>query len=626
MAQSNFPIMISVDWLTLSLNSFKLLDNPSNNDTFVWEPRKYGTKQFKAMYDLFYVDTDGALEPFGVFGCLPTLESWAPTICSLKLDNHLLYRDNRGYWLNLLRQFLNDYWLVIRNISRCDIAGDFLYLKDRVSGPQLCKKIKSFEWWKCGSVNISEHYTMPYTLAWEKIVSQDGYDTKTFKQQGAVDVRVETLTFGTMSSDAQVCIYDKTLELMRSEVEFEENGHTRRESSKEYIRDCHKAAGVYDPKRHTWRIEIRLRNKALFVTDADAHCQRSIELDDLSEARLADTFLAAADRYLRLVDASKGGTQPITADYLSRMNGHKNRLPQVMLFSGSKAVLAFAKKPYHEAANRYHRAVINRLDKLGDTLRRVPAHYSTPADTDTIASLIDRLEPIAKAMQKERQELIKARSALTTIKVLLDQNSSWASPEDLKLVQDVEEVLLRHYGTESPIFCRNMISTLQNYSLRLSREINGSSSRPLRRVQAAKPDDSMILLEAADVLKGVFVTAVADQRRADQRSIYYKKFEEGISLFNCCDDVPASILDMLYTMVWSKKYISDIDLKKIVTENYYTNFGLLVRCNFDMHVYAQLAHKRGWSNLWVPPLLSRFQYRDDIPIEHYTPNIQSYNF
>lgn len=621
MAQRNFPIMISVDWLSLSIASFDIMENPANSERFLWEKRRYGSKQFKNVFEVSYVDDDGAVEPFGVFCSCPTLESWSPMICSLKLDNHLLYRDNRGYWLNLLRSFLLQYWLTIRNISRCDLAGDFLYLADRVSGPALCKKIKSFAWWKCGSVNVSEHYKMPYTLDWAKVQDKEGIETKTYCQQGLVDVRVETLTFGTMSSDAQVCIYDKSLELARSEVEFEQNGQTVRESAKEYIRDCHKAAGVYSKNRHTWRIEIRLRNKALFVTDADAHCQRSVELDDLGPAKLADTFLAAADRYFRLVDASKGGTQKIDADYISRMNGHKNRLDVVRLFSQSKAVLAMVKKPYHEPANRYHRSVINRLDELGDRLQRVPCHYTKSDDLDKMASLIARLDPIAEQMKKDRQVISQARAALSVMQSYFESNPAGIDDADIQLVQDVKEVLERHYGTESPIFCRNIISTLKNYSSRLSRSVDGSTSRPLRLARGAKPGDDVVLLEAADILKGFFVNAVHEQRQADQRSIYHTNFLECIQIFNTVEEAPASVLDMLYTYTWSKKYIDEDTLRGILLENTVTDFGMLVKCNFDAYVYSKLSYKRGVSVMWVPPLLPRFMYRDEIPITHYTQNI-----
>lgn len=620
MAQQNFPIMISVDWLTLSIASYRVMDCPANSDNFVWEERKFGTKQFKHIFDVSYVDTDGALEPFGVFASCPTLESWSPMICSLKLDNHLLYRDNRGYWLSLLRIFLEEYWLTIRNISRCDLAGDFLYLQGRLSGPQLCRKIKSFQWWKCGSVNISEHYKMPYSLEWQKFQDADGIDTKTFKQQGGVDVRVETLTFGTMSSDAQVCIYDKTLELSRSEVEFERDGKTHRESAKEYIRDCHKAAGVWNAVRHTWRIEIRLRNKALFVTDPAAHCQRSIELGDLEQDKLAATFLAAADRYLRLVDATRGGSMEITADYIASMNGHKNRLPIVKLFSESTAVLSFAKKPYHEAANRFHRAVITRLEQLGDRMKRVPAHYSKPDDPDKLHELMDRLEPIAQRLQAERKAVMNAKAALNALQIAIE-NSPTIMPEDLQLVNDAREVIERHFGTESPIFCRNIVKTLEKYSERISRNMTGSTSAPLRKTRGAKPADDVVLLEAASILKGIFVNAVHDERRADNRSIYLRKFVEGISVFNAVEECPPVILDMLYTFTWSKHYISDEDLQKVLLEHCNTDFHMLVTCNFDIYVYSQLTHHRGLSTMWVPPLLPRFQTRDDIPCQHYSQNI-----
>lgn len=622
MAQKFFPIMISVDWLSLAVRSAEVLHDPEPCESFIWVRRAYGTKQYKAMYDVKYVDQDGVLEPFGIFGAEPTLESWSPTTCTLKLDNHLLYREDRGYWLDMLYQFLDAYGLVVTNITRCDLAGDFLFLRDRVSGPALCERIKNFTWWKCGSVNIAEHYKMPYTLNWEKVFSREGIETDTFLQDGRVASRVETLTFGTLSSDAQVCVYDKTAELARSEVKIKDERGERVESAKEYIRDCHKAAGVYDQRRHTWRIEIRLRNKALFLSDSLSGAERPVVLRDLERPNITATYLAAADKYFRLVDATNGGRNEITPDYVKSMKGHKNRLPIVKLFADSEGVIKFCTKPYHEPANKYHRAAINRLDELGHRLKRVPSQYTKHDDAKTLETLMQRLTPIAEGMAEHRRALSKALASIAAVKAILSDHPEIATPEDIKLVDSARDVLERHYGTESPIFCKNLIGTLQNYSRRMERCVGLSTTRPLHLTRSARPSDSEILLDAADVLRGVFVNASHDERRADQHSLYLKRYREAIHCFNLSDEPTAELLNLLYEYTWSRRYITDDELASILAANDRTDFGMLVKCNFDLYVYYDLMHVRGFSTFWAPPILPPFSVRKAIPQVQYHANIQ----
>lgn len=142
MAQVNFNLMVSVDWLQLSLRSFNSLSSPSDSTFFYFKQRSYGTKQFRCVFDVSVLVDGDTLEPFGVFQSVPTLDTWDANTCSLKLDNHLLYSCNRGSWLDHLRAFLDQYKLAINTITRVDLAGDFIYLRNRVSGPTLCSNIK----------------------------------------------------------------------------------------------------------------------------------------------------------------------------------------------------------------------------------------------------------------------------------------------------------------------------------------------------------------------------------------------------------------------------------------------------------------------------------------------------
>lgn len=628
----NHNIMLAVDWLSLSLLSMEPLTHerlvvdvsqksdelrykktlcfPADLGKWDWRPRKYGTKQFRTIWEVSYIDEDGAAEPFGILCSEPTTANNDPCLCTLKLDNHLLYRDSKTLWVDLLRCFLADYQLRILNISRCDLAADFLYLRGRVSGAQLVENLKSFRWWKCGSVKVSEHYKMPYQIdgaAWD---DSEKSRPKLFLQQGKIAARVETLTFGTMSSDAQVCIYDKTLELRRSEVTIGDGDNAHTESAKEYIRDCHKESGVYDKKRHTWRIEIRLKSKALFLMDHLRNQERPLELTDLEPLHLFETFRAAAAKYFRLVDASCGGTQEITPAYCNKMASHKNRLQEVELFNSRNCRVSFTKKKYHEAANKFHRSVIKRLDELGDRIKRVPCHYTKPEDKTLLPSLIERLEPIADKMAENRSRLQKAVAALTDVETLLRSTSGDVSEKDAQLIDQAKEMLERHVHTESPQFCRNIIIMLNKYSNRMLHIDKDGSAKGLKLVRSAHPEDSQILLEAAEILKAVYVDAVYDDRKDREQSILEQSFRDAIGVISVSEEPPPQILDYAYMVCETNYYLPEDKVARIISDYRKSDFYQLLRCNWSMETWHNLLHHRGTLDCWRPPMLRAYELRN----------------
>lgn len=373
MAQTFFKNLVSVDWLSMTVEYYDVSALLEDRDGFVWRERAYGTKQYRHVVDIDYCDMDGVLQPFGTFCFEPTLDSWDKNRCSLKLANNLFYCDAGKLWQDLLSLFLQSYRLNVVSITRCDLACDFLFLRNRVSGPQLVENLKSCKWWKCGSNKCVEYYKMPYTIKSSSVAGEDTSEIEIFMQQGQFVPRVESLTFGTMSSDAQVCIYDKTLEIQRTEQEIKIPDRIITVSAKEYIREAHKVAGVYDEKRHTWRVEIRLRAKALFLIDPINGVERPLFLADLQPANLPHLFNLASDRYFRLVDATQGGAKELTPEYVQSMAAHKDRLPIVDLFREKTLVVSLGKKKYQKNPTRFTKAVINMLDDTGDELEKTPA-------------------------------------------------------------------------------------------------------------------------------------------------------------------------------------------------------------------------------------------------------------
>lgn len=609
MAQVNFNMMISVDWLQVSLRSFDLLSMPADNSRFSFLQRSYGTKQYRNVFDVSLIKEDGLLEPFGTFSTIPTLDSWDAQTCSLKLDNHLLYSSNRGIWIEHFRNFLDDYKLSINTFTRVDIAGDFIYLRNRVSGPQLCNHIKNLKWWKCGSVNISEHYKMPYSLEWSRSISSDGIDTEVYLQGNQMSARIETMTFGTMSSDAQVCIYDKTLELNRTAVSVLKNGAECKESAKEYIRDCHKLAGVYDEKKHTWRIEIRLKNKAAFLWDELRFMERSIMLEDLSPTHLADTFVAACDKYFRLVDATADGTIEITPEYCRKMRGHKNRLQKVNLFTPRLLRCAFVKREYHKPANQFHRSVITRLDNLADRAARIPCKETLKGDADIIPSLIDRLQPLSQTMKQDKSLMLRAINTLSQLQSKIVERDNPIDNITSGLIQQTKELIERHCNTESPVFIYNMISTLRKCEGGMTSLLSKGASHKAHAVRSAHPSDAEVLSNAADILRGIYTNVVHDERKQQTTDLYKTKLIECVNLINQTDIPSPQVLDYTYRCFASNKYVDEVYLRNLLEKQQFSPFGDLIHCNFDVDVWCKVRGLQRYSIEWTPPLLPVGEYR-----------------
>lgn len=556
MNQKSFNSLVSIDWLSLSLESATQIDNipgivspresfaaltscvnvektelneedlknlSSIDGSFMWTKRPYGTKQFKSLFDIDLISEDGAIEPFGVFMSVPTSDKWKPRTCSLKLANHLLYQDSGVTWYAALNLFLQKYDIRVRNISRADIAADFIYLYNRVSGSQLANNILNFKWWKCGTVNISMHASLPYSIKWQRDFDHEGYEVECFLNNGQLQNRVETLTFGSGSSDVQVQLYDKTLELRKSDVSVSPNPDSPKVCAKEYIRDAHKAAGVFDEKRHTWRLEFRLKNEALFMYDMEKAEERALTLEDLTPDNIRYTFLCAQDKYFRIVDPTNGGTVELTPQYLQKMRTHKNRMPVIKLFDSQSLLHKLVKKPFHETANSFNRNVINRLDQLGDRLQRTNGMYSKSTDLDAITRAIKTLDAISSNQEQMREVLLPLVGGLSELWKRYQYGGCEVDENDLQIIAEAREVLERHLRTEAPRFSQNIALSLEKFRDRLDLQ----HSTPEGTIAKAKirPSDGEILSEAANIMRGVFISTIRDQRETDERNIHKKYFE-----------------------------------------------------------------------------------------------------
>lgn len=516
MAQINFPYLVSLDWVQLSLAASNELFVIESVGNFICSARERGSRQFKSIIDVSYVTADAELIPFGVFCCDPTLESWSRKICSLKLDNSLLYNNVDGGWYNILCQFLSIYDLTISHLQRCDIACDFIYLKNRVSGTMLAKNIKSMKWWKCGSVNISEHYTMPYSLKWVRDIATDGYETEIYLQNGELSPRVESMTFGKISSGAQVILYDKSLELKSHEFSLADSDV--KICSKEYIRSAWKDAGVYDEKRHTWRIEIRLSSSALFMRDFINDTDRRLTLADIIGDNLKYTFFMAMDRYFRLVDFTEGGKYNVDIRRCVAMSSHKNRLPKVELFDTCDFNCKLCRAKYHIPCNQFNRSVVNRLQSLAMSLTQEGGCFSRKGDKEAIKVGMESLRNISENIGPINQKTSECVRLLKAI--CFDANMSDAiNPADVDNIVRCRKVLERRLRTESPRFLRMMMNDISRVKYKV--DVINESAMIKGKDIFVKPKDSAILTDSVKVLQSLYSPVLRDQQAEDNNNIYY---------------------------------------------------------------------------------------------------------
>lgn len=513
MAQMNFPYMLSIDWLQVSMTSADVLFGIESKSQFVCTARDRGSRQFKNITDVQYITSDGELIPFGVFLTTPTLTSWSPQTCSLKLDNSILYNSVDGGWFSVMGLFVRTYNLAISHIQRCDLACDFLFLRGRLSGTQLCQKIKSLEYWKCGSVNISEHYTMPYSIKWQRDISLDGYESEIYLQSGTLSPRVESLTFGKMSSGAQVCLYDKTLELKAHEMKVGETIVC----SKEYIKENWKSCGVWNEKRHTWRLEIRLSSSALFMVDCKDDSERRLTIADIIGDNLRYTFLMAVDRYFRLVDFTINGTQKVSIDRCFNMATHKNRLPIVSLFDCAGLNCQLCRAKYHLPCNRFNRSVVARLQSLSSIAESRESIYSTHGIKTKVSDGIDALMYIKDVREDYLRNVPKCIKLLKQI--TFDCNSAGSVPQErIDALVELRRSLEYMLRTESPRYLKMMINDV--IKVKKSVDVIKESEEIRGRQVIAKPMDSQILSDSVRILQSLYSPALRDQTKEDTANLY----------------------------------------------------------------------------------------------------------
>lgn len=240
-------MVLSLDWLQLYC-----LGNIAQRAGYEVKRLEYSTRIFMHI-DEIYINKKKI--------CTATHTPFSPVLDQkmviIKFENYLLYE--RNLWL-VVDNFLSDFNLVYKSISRLDVAVDFnTFYKKRNVQNFLNEFLKN---------NV------------RKIGKAD------YKLQGSQKNThiVDYLRFGGNNSEVSAYIYNKTKEL--NEVKM-----------KSYIVDMWRCSGL-NVDAGVWRLEFSIKSSAIKILDKSDGDLKDISLDNIKNREfLEKMYMALVDKY-----------------------------------------------------------------------------------------------------------------------------------------------------------------------------------------------------------------------------------------------------------------------------------------------------------------------------------------
>lgn len=337
--------VISCDWLQLYLHMTSEF-NPDSENLFGYKFVNvgHGSKVFKKIYNV--VEPTGEL--LGNISFDPYSSKIPAASVIFKADNSILYQPD---YIERIFHFIAATDLRYRGITRLDIAYDSNELYGGLKHETLIKKYRNNEYLKIGANEYYMHCKAGYHLSVDKKgkkkltdkapskkTKQDGDQAEEAKPvQNIGEHKINSVTWGSRSSDVQVQLYDKSKEL--KEVKM-----------KHYIVDKWKDAGL-DTERPVYRIEIRIVNEGKSIKNLKTGEKFSLSMNDLvTQELLEQLFHDYARKVFRF--------------YHRRDITHIQRMKEVKIFSLTNQTLVrpmrhTKKKDY----TRMHKIMINWLEK-----------------------------------------------------------------------------------------------------------------------------------------------------------------------------------------------------------------------------------------------------------------------
>lgn len=336
---------ISCDWLQLYLHKTPEFE-PESDNIFGYhlQEREKGSAVFRKVYNV--VDPDGEL--IGNISLDPKSHKIPASAVIFKAENSLLYQPD---YIERIFNFIAAMGLRYRGITRIDIAYDSNELYGGLKHETLVKKYRKNEYLKIGANEYYMHCKAGYHLSVDKKgkksltnkapskkKNEDGTPSEQVETiQNLTEHKINSVTWGSRSSDLQVQLYDKSKEL-------------REVKMKHYIVDRWKEAGLNTDKP-VYRIEVRIVNGGKDIKNLKTGERFSLSMNDLvTQELLEQLFHDYARKIFRF--------------YHRRDITHIQRMKEVRIFCLTNQTLI---RPMRETKKkdytRMHKITLNWLEK-----------------------------------------------------------------------------------------------------------------------------------------------------------------------------------------------------------------------------------------------------------------------
>lgn len=289
------PYAINLDWLQLCVwqsSEGEWWNSPMFYHHHV--PKEHGSKVFKYIIDVY--DSDGC--QLGNLSCCPHSSAINLHICIFKAENELLYRANA---IERIFAYFADAGLKYRNITRMDIAYDSHELYEGRSWQNFLNGYLHNKYLKLGNNNPLVYYIGGYTM------KKSSSGKSIYNEENGGKFLVNSITWGSRSSDVVVQVYNKSREL-------------REQKFKAYIVDYWEACGLKPAEKDVYRCEIRISGGKVVRNHLNKNDFKLSVADIMMHEQVEHLFAAFAERYMVFYLNDKKIT-------------HKERLPRIDIFS-----------------------------------------------------------------------------------------------------------------------------------------------------------------------------------------------------------------------------------------------------------------------------------------------------
>lgn len=339
------PYIISCDWLQLYLTKTSGF-NPSIENIFGYHFQDvgHGSKVFKNIYNV--IEPTGEL--LGNISLNPYSSKIPQSAVIFKAENNVLYSND---YVERIFTFIASCELRYKGITRIDIAYDSNELYGGLKHETLIKKYRSNEYLKIGANEYFMHCKAGYHLSVDKKgkksitnrnpkkeeKDQEGNTKPIEVIQQLEEHKINSVTWGSRSSDVQVQLYDKSKEL-------------REVKMKHYIVDSWKQAEL-DLNRPVYRIEIRIVNEGKHIKNLKTGERFTLSMSDIvTQEMLEQLFHDYARKVFRF--------------YHRRDIKKIQQMKEVKIFSlTNQTILRPSRKSRAKDYTRMHKITLNWLDK-----------------------------------------------------------------------------------------------------------------------------------------------------------------------------------------------------------------------------------------------------------------------